>query len=428
MTTSGDFVKHIREKYLKHSTHEQLFQRLQPRFPDQHPLEAQLPSNKDIAREGAGLLREALKQQGRDMPLVTGESTRPMDPTIYSRNIENFVGTCCMPVGLAGPLRVNGLNALGDYIIPLATTEAALVASFHRGCKAITLSGGVTTACLMECISRAPIFVFTSMPQALLFASWIATQEDKIREVAESTSRFAKLLGYKLSLNGQDVVLFLEFSTGDASGQNMVTIATDAVCHYLAGISPVPIRRWFIESNMSGDKKATVLSFIHTRGKRVVAEVRIPAEVCKEVLKANPIDIYEAWKICMVSSIQSGAIGSQGHFANGLTALFIATGQDVACVSEASVGITEFSVEEDGSLLVNACLPSLVVGTVGGGTGLPTQKECLELLGCYGPGKAAAFAEICAGLVVAGEISITAAIAAGHFAKAHKALARGPKK
>jgi hydroxymethylglutaryl-CoA reductase (NADPH) len=178
---------------------------------------------------------------------------------------------------------------------------------------------------------------------------------------------------------------------------------------------------------MSGDKKATALSFHNTRGKRVTAEVRLPMEVCTGILKASPRDIYEAWKISMVASLQSGAIGSQSHFANGLTALFIATGQDAACIAEAAVGITEYSLEEDGSLTANVCLPNLVVGTVGGGTGLPTQRECLEFLGCYGEGKAAKFAEICAGLVVAGELSITAAIAAGHFAQAHKVMARGPE-
>jgi hydroxymethylglutaryl-CoA reductase (NADPH) len=140
----------------------------------------------------------------------------------------------------------------------------------------------------------------------------------------------------------------------------------------------------------------------------------------------KPAEIFEAWKISMVSSLKSGSIGSQSHFANGLTALYIATGQDVACIAEAAVGMTVYSVDEDGSLLVNVCLPNLVVGTVGGGTGLPTQKECLSMLGCAGPGGAHKFAEIAGALTIAGEISITAAIAAGHFTEAHRRLARGP--
>jgi hydroxymethylglutaryl-CoA reductase (NADPH) len=328
-------------------------------------------------------------------------------------------------VGVAGPLRVNGLNAAGDFLVPLATTEAALVASFHRGCKAITLSGGASAACLVDKIGRAPIFVFGSMREALLFCSWVVTAEDEIRAIAEGTSRFAKLIHFNVSLNGQDVVLLMEFTTGDAAGQNMVTLAADAACRHIAAASPVPIARWYIESNMSGDKKATAMSFILTRGKRVTVEARIPERICLDVLKAAPADIYEAWKISMVSSLKSGAIGSQSHYANGLTALFIATGQDVACISESAVGVTQYSLPDDGSLVVNVCLPNLVVGTVGGGTGLPTQRECLELLGCAGAGKAAKFAEICAAITVAGELSITAAIAAGHFVQAHRSLARG---
>jgi hydroxymethylglutaryl-CoA reductase (NADPH) len=322
-------------------------------------------------------------------------------------------------------LRLNGLNARGDFLVPLATTEAALVASYHRGCRAVTLSGGVSTACVVEKLGRAPAFVFRRLSQALSFAGWLSTCGDEIRAVAESTSRHAKLIDFQISLNGQDVVLFLEFTTGDAAGQNMVTIATDAVCRHIAACTPIPLERWYIESNMSGDKKATAMSFIHTRGKRVVAEACLSEEVCREVLKASPRDIYDAWKISIVSSLQCGALGSQGHYANGLTALFIATGQDVACIAEAAVGITEYAVEEDGSLVASVCLPSLVVGTVGGGTGLPTQRECLELLGCRGEGTASKFAEICAGITLAGELSIIAAIASGHFAKAHQVLARG---
>lgn len=427
MSTSSEFIRQIRERYLKDTTTEKVLERFRPRSVDVNPLQLTLPSNKDIATGGAPVLRQSLESQGLALPLVTGRLAPSQDAATYARNIENFVGLISMPVGLAGPLRVNGLSASGDFIIPLATTEAALVASFHRGCKAITLSGGVAAACLVEKIGRAPIFVFADMPAAIAFCAWLVTQEEKIREVAESTSRHAKLLDFNISLNGQDVVLFLDFSTGDASGQNMVTIAADAVCHFLAANTPVAMRRWYIESNMSGDKKATALSFHNTRGKRVVAEVRIPGKICQDVLKTTPKEIYEAWKISMVSSLQSGAIGSQSHFANGLTALFIATGQDAACISEASVGITEYALEDDGSLMANVCLPNLVVGTVGGGTSLPTQRECLEFMECYGAGKAAKFAEICAGLVVAGELSITAAIAAGHFSRAHQAMARGPE-
>ncbi|MDB5105526.1 MAG: 3-hydroxy-3-methylglutaryl-coenzyme reductase [Fibrobacteres bacterium] len=426
MSVNSGFFKQLRERLLKGATVEQLAERIRPRLPSEAPLEATLPSAKDIARNGVGIVAESLRQQGKEMPVVTGRQALDHGPEIYERNIENYIGLCAIPVGAAGPLRINGFHAHGDFLIPLATTEAALVASFHRGCKALTLSGGVAATCLVDKMGRAPIFVFKDMSDALRFCAWLGTVTEEIQKVAESTSRFARLVDYNVSLNGQDVVLHLEFTTGDAAGQNMVTLAADAACHYILAACPIPVVRWYIESNMSGDKKANAMAFIQTRGKRVTAEARIPAEICRDVLKVKPQEIFEAWKISMVSSLKSGSIGSQSHFANGLTALYIATGQDVACIAEAAVGMTTYSVDEDGALLVNVCLPNLVVGTVGGGTGLPTQRECLELLGCAGPGGAHKFAEIAGALTIAGEISITAAIAAGHFTEAHRKLARGP--
>jgi hydroxymethylglutaryl-CoA reductase (NADPH) len=425
MSASSEFVKQIRENILKIGTIEELAERLRARPIEKSPLEINLPSGRETAENGPGFLVEALRRQGKDLPIVTGRKAMDFGAETYARNIENYIGLCSIPVGVAGPLRINGLNAHGDFVIPLATTEAALVASFHRGCKALTLSGGVTSTCIVDKMGRAPIFVFRDMSDALRFCAWIVTVKDRMQAVAEGTSRFAKLVEYHLSLNGQDVVLHLEFTTGDASGQNMVTLASDAACKFIVEACPVPIVRWYIESNMSGDKKATALAFIQTRGKRVTAEARVPAKICESVLKVRPEAIYEAWKISMVSSLKSGAIGSQSHFANGLTALYMATGQDTACIAEAAVGMTQYSIDENGALLVSVCLPNLVVGTVGGGTGLPTQRECLELIGCSGVGKAKKFAEICAALTIAGEISITAAISAGHFTEAHRSLARG---
>ncbi len=427
MSVSSGFFKQLRERLLKSASAEELAERLRPRPPAQELLQAQLPSAKDIARKGAGVVGESLIAQGKHMPVVMGQTAPDYRPETYERNIENYIGLVSMPVGVVGPLRVNGFNAHGDFLIPLATTEAALVASFHRGCKALTLSGGVSSTCLVDKIGRAPIFVFKDMADALRFCAWLGTVTDELEKAAESTSRYAKLVDFNVSLNGQDVVIHLEFTTGDASGQNMVTLAADAACKFILAACPIPVIRWYIESNMSGDKKANAMAFIQTRGKRVTAEARISADICRDVLKVKPQDIFEAWKISLVSSLKSGSIGSQSHFANGLTALYIATGQDVACIAEAAVGMTQYSVDPEGSLLVNVCLPNLVIGTVGGGTALPTQRECLELLGCWGPGNAHKFSEICAALTIAGEISITAAIAAGHFTEAHRKLARGPK-
>jgi hydroxymethylglutaryl-CoA reductase (NADPH) len=225
-------------------------------------------------------------------------------------------------------------------------------------------------------------------------------------------------------MEGNHVVLIFEFTTGDAAGQNMVTLCTEAFCNFILSNTPVKPQYWFIESNYSGDKKATALSFTSVRGKKVTAEAVISRKVVKEILGTTPEDIAQYWQSSSVTAVQSGGIGIQGHFANGLTALFMATGQDVACVAEAYVGITRMEVNKDGNLYVSVTLPSLTVGTVGGGTGLPTQRECLELIGCDKEGSARKFAEICGATVLAGELSIAAAIANGNFSKAHRLFGR----
>jgi hydroxymethylglutaryl-CoA reductase (NADPH) len=237
-------------------------------------------------------------------------------------------------------------------------------------------------------------------------------------------SRHAKLQDVKINMEGNQVLLIFEYHTGDAAGQNMVTICTDAVCQYIVANMPVKPKHWFIESNYSGDKKATSVSFTTVRGKKVTAEVRIKEQIVKEVLRSTPYLMAQYWQSSSIAAVQSGSIGIQGHFANGLAAIFIATGQDAACVSEAAVGITRMEVTEQGDLYAAVTLPNLIVGTVGGGTRLPTQRECLELMNCYGDGKARKFAEIIGATALAGELSIAAALSAGHFAKAHKLFGR----
>ncbi|HZH87934.1 MAG TPA: hypothetical protein VFD78_02015, partial [Chitinophagaceae bacterium] len=215
-----------------------------------------------------------------------------------------------------------------------------------------------------------------------------------------------------------------KYFTGDASGQNMVTICTQAICDFILTESPVKPVQWFIESNYSGDKKASGASFTSVRGKKVTAECVVKKEVVETVLKSTPENMEKIWKTSTLAAIQSVTIGAQGHYANGLAAVFLACGQDVACVSEASVGITRMEVNQDGDLYCSVTLPNLIVGTVGGGTSLPTQRECLDIMGCLGQGKSRRFAEICAAVVLAGELSIAAAISEGHFTKAHQYLGR----
>ena len=400
--------------------------KLKPRTPKNQPLPPGISSKHEYSVEALGQRREILKQQGITISKLANEPAN-FNPEELQGNIENFIGFATIPVGAIGPLRINGVHAYGDFYVPLATTEGALIASYNRGCYAAGLSGGVTVACLTESVSRAPCFIFNDLVEASQFIAWSLTQFDSFQKAVAETSSHAKLLDIRTTIIGKEVYLNFEYFTGDASGQNMVTLATAAICSQILEQSPIKPLQWYIEGNLSGDKKATMMSFGYVRGKKVIAEVKLAKEVITKVLHTSALNMQRYWEISFMGGSQSGAIGSQGHFANALAALFIACGQDVACVSEASVGLTRMQADENGNLYVAVTLPNLIVGTIGGGTRFETAKECLEMIDCYGKDKARKFAEICAAVVLAGEISIIAALTAGDFAKAHGALGRRKK-
>lgn len=364
-----------------------------------------------------------LKDKNKAIEYISGEKVVD-DFDALKGNIENVIGMAQIPIGIAGPIYINGKDASGDYLIPLATTEGALVASYNRGMKACRLSGGITSVCMVEGVQRSPFFKFSNVGEVGLFIKWMHEHIAEFKKIVSETSRFAELNEINSNIQGNSVILIFEFFTGDAAGQNMVTICTDRICSYILKNFDIQPKEWYIESNYSGDKKATALSFSNVRGKKVTAEIVLPQKIVVDVLKSTPKKIENYWIASTLAVIQSGAIGAQGHVANGLTALFIACGQDVACISESSVGITRMEVTEDGDLYVSVTLPSLIVGTVGGGTNLPTQSECLKLIDCHGKGKARAFAEVCCALALAGELSIASAMSADHFTKAHEILGR----
>jgi hydroxymethylglutaryl-CoA reductase (NADPH) len=343
------------------------------------------------------------------------------------RNIENFIGTVKVPVGLAGPLRVNGLFASGDFYVPLATTEATLVASYSRGAQLITEAGGCSALVLNEGVSRTPGFAFATLADAALFVMWAASAIDDFRRIVKTTTQHGRLVDVQATVEGNHAYLGFDFTTGDASGQNMVTIATAAICRHIDEHSPVRPLYAFVEANLSGDKKATSRSFTSVRGKKVSAEVVLPADLVARRLHTAPAALIDYWRMSCLGGVMSGSIGVQGHYANGLAALFIACGQDVACVAESAVGVTRFELRDDGGVYAAVTLPSLMVGTVGGGTNLPSQRACLDILGLAGNDHARALAEVCAGLLLAGELSITGALAAGQFTRAHEQLARGAR-
>jgi hydroxymethylglutaryl-CoA reductase (NADPH) len=344
-------------------------------------------------------------------------------PSLYSANIENFIGTVKVPVGIIGPLRINGLNAHGDYHVPMATTEAALVASYGRGALAATRSGGISTALLYEGVIRTPAFVFDDLLNAGMFVEWVVREIDSLTAAAEATTNHGKLVSLEPVIDNNVVFLICRYTTGDAAGQNMVTIATDALCHDIAARCPVTPKAWYIEGNFSGDKKASSLGLVTGRGRKVSASVVLTAEVVEKTLGTTVQAMLDYGQVANLGSHLSGQLGAQAHFANGLAALYIATGQDAACVAESAMGITRMERRGE-DLFCSVTMPNILVGSVGGGTGLPSQSAGLNILGLKGKGHGAALAEVAAATCLCGEISIVAAIAAGHFTRAHENLAR----
>lgn len=426
MPVPKEISERIIDTILKGKGMEEVAACLRTRSVEEVPLPPGLPREALWSREEQQTRLAILQQQGITLDYVSGKK-RIEEPNIFQGNIENFIGIAQVPLGVIGPLRVNGAYAHGDFYVPIATTEGALIASHNRGAKVISLSGGARVICLTERVCRAPGFIFNNLIEASQFIVWVVQRFDDLKDRVKNSTRHGQLEDIRVTLEGNHVYLNFEYTTGDAAGQNMVTIATDALCHSIVADCPVKPKHWFIESNMSGDKKATALSYLFVRGKKVTAEVEIPRTLVQKFLHTTPDMIMEYWKMSFVGGVQSGSIGVQGHYANGLAGIFIACGQDAACVSEASVGITRVNVIERSDLYVSVTLPNLIVGTVGGGTGLPTQGECLEMLGCKGEGTARKFAEICAATVLAGEISIMGALAAGQFTQAHIRYGRKKK-
>lgn len=400
-----------------------LKQRLVPVPPAVRPLPPRVPEPLGWSIAAQEKRIAFLRARGVEVPHLAGRAERP-DPEFFRGNVEHYLGLAQIPVGLAGPLRVSGLHIQEDVYVPLATSEGALVASYDRGARLLSRAGGVVCLLTQEHVQRAPGFAFESLADAAHFAMWAVEQTEAFRDVAARQSRHGRLLDMMTQVEGNHVYLVFAFHTGDAAGQNMVTFSTAAICRDILERTPVQPKHWFLESNLSGDKKATAMSFLQTRGRNVTAEAVIPRKLVTRGLRTTPERICDHWRMSFVGGVQTGSIGVSGHIANGIAALFLACGQDVACVSEASVGITRMEMRGE-DLYVSVTLPNLIVGTVGGGTRLPTAQECLSILGCVGTGKAERFAEICAAVALAGEVSIIGALCAHEFDRAHQGLGRG---
>jgi len=424
MPISIERAREIAERLSRGASPDALSGRLAPTPASERPVPRSTPSAYAWTAEAHQERVAFLREQGIEIPVLSGAEPA-IDVASLQGNIENFVGMTQIPTGVIGPLRLNGLHAHGDFYVPLATSEGALVASYDRGARLITHAGGAAALVTTEHVQRAPAFLFEGIAEAARFAAWAVSRVERFREVAAGKTRHGRLLDMMTHIEANHVYLIFAFHTGDAAGQNMVTFCTAAICEEIVATTPVQPRSWYLEANMSGDKKATALSFLQSRGRNVMAEVVLPRALVERGLHTTPERMAEYWRLSFVGGVQTGSIGVSGHIANGIAAIFLACGQDVACVSEASVGVTRMELNDAGDLYCAVTLPNLIVGTVGGGTRLPTARECLRMMDCLGEGKASQFAEICAAVVLGGEISIVGALCAGHFASAHERLGRG---
>lgn len=362
-----------------------------------------------------------------------------MDMSVTAaRNVENPIGVVTLPLGIAGPLKVNGKIAQGDFYIPLATTEGALVASVNRGCTIITKSGGATVRILKNLMTRAPVLKISEPPfveNAQQLVDWVQNNFENLKTIFLEVDQFAVLEEIQTWILGRNVFIRFLVFPADAMGMNMITTGSEKACRYIEESAPIKCELVATSGNMCVDKKASAVNYILGRGKTVQAEAILEREIIEEVLKTTPEAMVDVvFRKIYLGSGQAAAYGLNSHVANIIAAIFIATGQDPAQVVEGSMGIVTAEILEDKNLYFSLMLPSLEIGTTGGGTHLPTQREALSIMDCYGyykdrpPGtKGQKFGEIITATALAGEISLCAALAAGHLASSHERLGRGKK-
>jgi hydroxymethylglutaryl-CoA reductase (NADPH) len=350
-------------------------------------------------------------------------------PEDMAGNIENLFGVTQVPVGLAGPLLVNGEHAKGEFYVPMATVEGTMLASYNRGMKVIRESGGVLTTVAGEAMQRAPVFVFNNAREGRDFSHWLTANYAEIKAVAESTTSVGKLNEIEHYLAHNMVFTRFDYSTGDAAGQNMTSRATFVACEWIRKQCPT-ISHYLLSGNFDTEKKTSSVNMLKGRGRRVTAEITIPRDVLIENLRITPQQMHYGQGISYTSAFLTGSSNNAAHPANGLAALYLATGQDIANIGESNQCSTYNKVTREGDYYFSITFPALILATYGGGTSLPTQRECLEVMDCFGAGKALKLAEIAAALTVAGELSLGGASRIDHktrkneWVDAHEKLGR----
>lgn len=380
------------------------------------------------ANKATAIRRQVMENLSRKQLNYIGQTIFDFNK-LLNLNIENPIGSVQIPIGIAGPLRVIGDFADADYYVPLCTSEGALVASVNRGCSALSRSGGARSKVIRDQITRAPVFTFDSVTQAYDLAKWVENNFTRLTEIALKADPHCHLKKVDPYIVGNNIFLRFSFFTDDAMGMNMATIACEEFRQLIE--QEIPKAKCIaLSGNMCVDKKPSAINLIQGRGKTVVSEATIKRQIISEVMKTSPEAVSEVnYRKNCIGSALAGAYGFNAHFANMVAAIFLATGQDAAQIVESSMGITTAEVTKSGDLYVSVTLPSLEVGTVGGGTRLLTQGEALDILGCRGGGtppgsNAKKLAEIIGAAVLAGELSLLSALAAQHLAEAHIRLGR----
>ncbi|MGI8440749.1 MAG: hydroxymethylglutaryl-CoA reductase [Thermoleophilaceae bacterium] len=378
-------------------------------------------SEDDYTDEAASKRLEFVRQQtGATLEHVGSYS---FDAALAQGNVENFTGVAQVPIGLAGPLLVNGEHAQGEFYVPMATAEGTLVASYNRGMKLVRAAGGVTATVIDDAMQRAPVFMFPSAREARDFRAWVNEHFEEIKREAESSTSIGKLRNIEHYPAGRLAYMRFNYTSGDAAGQNMSGKATSAACDWL-NANYEGIEHFYLESGFATDKKTSQINILNTRGKRVVAEITVRAELFEREMHVPTDLVYRARQIATVGSFMAATNNNGSHSANGIAAMFIACGQDAANVAESSAAVVYAELRPNGDYYYSITLPALIVATYGGGTGLATQRECLEVLGCYGEGKVRKLAEIVAATVLCGELSLGAAVAAEEWVSSHDRLGR----
>ncbi|RZF21311.1 hypothetical protein DAY19_06395 [Halobacteriovorax vibrionivorans] len=386
------------------------------------------PSRFDYS-EAARLKRiELLEEQcGQDLDAI---ATTDLDGLNLKGNIESYAGSISIPMGICGPLKMNEKGETEELYIPIATSEGALVSSITRGALAVSLCGGFKAKVTRKRMYRAPVFTFEDIDHADEFKAWLEDNFNTIKSITKKYSNFADLKKIKTTLIGRNVHAKFIYECADASGQNMTTVCTWQSCLWIKEellTSKINLIEFFLEGNGSSDKKVSVGSAMQTRGTYVTAECVITEKVLKRILKTSSTDLINLYLRSLPITRLEGMIGYNVNVANAVAAIFASTGQDLACIHESSTAVLNFEKHEKG-LYVSLTLPSLVIGTVGGGTGLGHYKNCLQAIDCAGAGKVERFAKIIAGAALSLELSTMSAICGGQFAYAHDKLGRNNPK